>query len=132
MSSRRDLPLEEKLKIVVKEMPFSEDTKEKLSKVGVYDLGDIVKRFHKYPGTITMGFFSYKTFAETGYLVVRMGFDASRGDFGSRKQFGGRDLDCFTSRGVWVRVVSHLSKEVRDRIDAYVNENVPYSGEQLL
>ncbi len=119
MLVRRDLPLEEKLKILVKDLPISKDAKKNLLRQGVYDLDRLVHKFHEHPGRICLPFFSYKTFAEAGYLVVRMGFDGSHGTG-------------FVSEGVWVRAATGLDKGIKKKIDAYVNGKVSYSGKRFL
>jgi len=118
MPARRDLPLEEKLKLSVSDMPLSEDTKGNLLRQGVNVLDDLVIKFHKDPGRRDIPFLSCKTFAESGYLVVRMGFDA----LGSN----------YVSNGVRVQAADYLDNGIKKAIDSYVNEIVPYFGKRFL
>lgn len=125
MSARRDLPLEEKLCIPVSDMPFSESAKKNLLRQGVDNLDKLVEKFHKEPGRFRIPFFSCKTFAEAGYLVVRMGFDTYE-DYPSKGEHG-----CFVSAAVYYQSVA-LDNGIKEAIDRYVNENVSYSGKRFL
>ncbi|MCK4521890.1 MAG: hypothetical protein KAU20_04905 [Nanoarchaeota archaeon] len=74
MPRRKDLPLEEKLKIPVVKLPFSKIIKSELLDKGVYTLREIINKFNKAPGRICLPGYTKEVYEETSYLITKMNF----------------------------------------------------------
>ena len=74
MPRRKDLPLEEKLKILVVKLPFSKRIKSELLDKGVYTLREIINKFNKSPGRICLPGYTKGVYEETSYLITKMNF----------------------------------------------------------
>jgi len=75
MVKRKDLPLEEKLKIPVMKLPFSKAVKNELYYKGVLTLGQIYDKYQREPRRSYLPGFKDSVFLETAYLIIDIGLD---------------------------------------------------------
>lgn len=113
MPARKNLPLEEKLRILVLKLPLSRAVKNELYYKGVYTLRQLVDKYHRAPGRVMLPGFKDKVFAEAGYLLVVMGLDYGKGP------------GAYTILGsVGSKLNLYLNKKDKERINMYANKEV--------
>lgn len=114
MPAKKNLTLEEKLKIPILKLPLSRPVKNELYYKGVYTLKQLVDKYHCAPGRVCLPGFKDRVFAEAGYLLVAMGLD-----YGDKDKGEYNILDVLRSK-----LDRYVSKKNRKRIDKYVSEKV--------
>ena len=110
-AARKNLSLEEKLKIPVWKLPFSKEVKDELYGKGVRSLKQIYDKCERYPGLSFFPGFKNRVFAESAHLIIAMGLDNKKYPL---------------AEYVDIKIYSHgfLERKRRLKIDAYVNERV--------
>lgn len=116
MPTRKDLPLEEKLKIPVFKLPFSRAVKNELYYKGVRTFDQIVEKYNRYPGRVSLAGFTDKVYSETANLFIAMGLDEKNEHYKYTLQEDDSNWK--------LRPCSLISKRRKEKILDYTNKKV--------
>lgn len=114
MTLRKNLPLEEKLKTPILQLPLCKEVKYELYGKSVKHLRQLYDKYHSAPGRLCLPGFKTRVFAEAGYLLVAMGLD-----YGNRRNGELNILGVLDSR-----LKEHVKSSRMRKIDEYANELV--------
>jgi hypothetical protein len=139
MFKRKNLPLEEKLKISIDKLPFSREVKNELLKKGNYSLRQIYEKFNSAPGRITLPGYTKRVYEETSYLIANMDFyppeheiphAASTLKLHKEKSLRGKIEELETKIKELKKKLPEAKKkdqmyaQIKTRIDDYVNKEI--------